>query len=140
MQADAQRTETPGLGSRLATTGLVAGLGATAALRVWLTASLPTIYRQFPVDDLYYVRAAEHILDGRWLGPYNQNTLVKGVGYPLFLMSTHTLGLTRRLAEDLLLVAAAFVLAWALRRVARRPARHLRCRRSLPPRSEHAIR
>jgi hypothetical protein len=107
---------TPG-GNRLAAAALVLGLAGASALRLWLTASVRTIYRQFPVDDLFYVRAAEHLLEGRWLGPYDQNALVKGIGYPLFLAAAHTLDLPRRPAEDLLLVGAVCVLAWALRRV-----------------------
>lgn len=90
-----------------------------ALLRVWLTSyAAPSVYRGgFRVDDAFYVRAAESLLAGEWLGPYHHNALVKRIGYSAFLAAANTLAVSRRLAEDGLLAIAALVLAWALRRV-----------------------
>lgn len=43
-------------------------------------------------DDNLMVSMARTIADGQWLGPYGQLTLVKGVGFPLFLVLAHALG------------------------------------------------
>jgi hypothetical protein len=95
----------------------VVGLALAALLRISITAELPTTYVASDIDDLFFVRAADHILAGRWLGPFDHRTLVKGVGYPLFLVTAHAFGVPKRLAEDVFLALAALVLAWALRRV-----------------------
>ena len=36
-------------------------------------------------DDGYFMRMASHIASGQWLGAYDQYTLMKGPGYPLFV-------------------------------------------------------
>lgn len=36
-------------------------------------------------DDGYFMRMASHIAAGQWLGPYDQYTLMKGPGYPVFV-------------------------------------------------------
>lgn len=88
-----------------------------AALRLYLTGSLPTLLRHYRVDDILFLRLAHHLSHGEWLGPYDETTLAKGPGYPLFLAAAHHLGMSRRLAEDGLLIAACVALVWALRRL-----------------------
>ena len=88
-----------------------------AGFRFFLTASLPTLLPYYPVDDTLYLRSAYHLSQGEWLGPYDYTTLAKAAGYPLFLAGAHLLGLSRRLAEDSLLIAACLTLVWALRRL-----------------------
>lgn len=93
-------------------------LAVPALLRIFLTAGVPTIYRsEFRVDDMFYVRAADFMLSGQWLGPYDDHALVKRIGFPAFLAAAHALAVPRRLAEDGLLAGAALVLVWALRRL-----------------------
>jgi len=36
-------------------------------------------------DDGLYIRLGQFLANGRWLGPYDQLTLWKRAGYPLFL-------------------------------------------------------
>src|ERR1043165_4299116 len=37
-------------------------------------------------DDGHYMSQARSIIDGEWLGAYDQMTLIKGPGFPLFLV------------------------------------------------------
>src|ERR1043165_6438703 len=71
-----------GIAGRVAFVGV---LLAACALRLELTASLPTAYREAWVDDLLYAQTADHLIHGEWLGPYDVRILTKEPGYPLFL-------------------------------------------------------
>src|SRR5688572_15197087 len=72
-------------------------------------------------DDGHFMRQAKTILDGEWLGPYDQLTLIKGPGFPLFL----ALGRAARLPYPILLAAFEFssfaLLSYAVGRVANSP-------------------
>lgn len=65
----------------------------SCALRLILCSSLPIIALYAPHDDLLMVQLATQILTGSWLGPYTENTLVKGIVFPLFLSSANALGI-----------------------------------------------
>ncbi len=65
------------------------------------------------------MRLARSILNGEWLGPYDQLTLVKGPVYPLFLAVAHHTGLPLLLVQQLLyalvcvlVIAAIKPLVW----------------------------
>lgn len=85
-------------------------------LRLWLTHDMPVALLDHDVDDSLYLRHADALSRGEWLGDYDQNLLVKGPGYGAFLALAKRGGVPRRLAEDLLQVLAAGVAFWALRR------------------------
>src|SRR3954471_132435 len=38
-----------------------------------------------PHDDMLFVKLGGYLAEGKWLGPYDQFTLMKGPGYPAFL-------------------------------------------------------
>lgn len=44
-------------------------------------------------DDQLMIEMAYNLLNGNWLGDYNNRTLVKGITYPLFLVFNYNLGL-----------------------------------------------
>jgi hypothetical protein len=60
-----------------------------------------------------FASLAASLATGNWLGPYNNRTLIKGVGYPLWIASNYLLGVPLLLAQNLLYVAsrAVFVIA-----------------------------
>ncbi|GLQ49268.1 hypothetical protein ACFFJT_20115 [Dyella flava] len=57
-------------------------------------------------DDGLFVRLAQYLAKGQWLGPFNQFTLMKGPGYPLFLAFNYWVGLPITLTRALLFCAA----------------------------------
>lgn len=89
---------------------------AAGAAKLWLASgqaqyALPAD----PYDDRLFLRLATYLLQGRWLGPYDELTLAKGPFYPLFLAASSTLRLPITVAQNLLYIAAAWLLVLALR-------------------------
>jgi hypothetical protein len=73
-------------------------------------------------DDGFFLASAGHLLDGEWLGDYDQYTLMKGPGYGVFLWLAGWTGLPVTLATALLRAAAAAGFALAVARAAAAPA------------------
>jgi hypothetical protein len=71
-------------------------------------------------DDAWFWLRAESIAAGDWLGRYDQLTLIKGSGYPLFLALVHALGLPLGTAQALLYAAACVLFGTALHRMGAR--------------------
>jgi hypothetical protein len=68
-------------------------------------------------DDQLFVRQAEHLLGGRWLGPYDQLTLAKGAGFPMFMAAASLLGIPLKIAEHGAYLAASAAFAFVVGRV-----------------------
>lgn len=83
------------------------------------------VFQQMPIsyfsnaahDDGWFVAKALSIASGNWLGPYNQFALMKGPGYPLFLVLVSASGLPVAMAEALLFAFALGLLCWVLGRL-----------------------
>src|SRR6187551_309183 len=86
-------TRPPLMSSRPASRGWFWIAIVLTALKLWLVAG-QRIYAIGPSfhDDLLFVRLAEFISDGRWLGPYDQYTLAKGPMYSFFIAAAFKLG------------------------------------------------
>ena len=72
-------------------------------------------------DDILFLNLAEHISKGEWLGPYNENTLVKGPVYPLFIAFAHFFGISLTFMEFLLLLFGSLLMARALKPLLKTP-------------------
>src|SRR5262249_42034557 len=72
-----------------------------------------------PHDDQLFVKLASFLRLGVWLGPYDQLTLAKGVGYPLFILAAFEAGIPLKLAEQGLYLAAAALIARVVVRLSR---------------------
>lgn len=89
---------------------------ALTALKLWLvSAQTVSALSPTPHDDELFLRGADAILAGRWLGAFDENTLVKGPVYALWLALVHASGVRLLVAQALLYAAASAVLAIALR-------------------------
>jgi len=71
------------------------------ALALWLVAPMPVSFAGGGADDLLFVLHANAILDGHWLGKFDQVTLIKGPFYPLFLAGAALLHLPIQLATEI---------------------------------------
>ncbi len=91
------------------------GLALTAA-KLWLSRG-QGVYALGNAghDDLLFVQLAQHLVQGNWLGPYNELTLAKGPAYPLFIAATFTIGLPLFLAQHLFYAVACALFVRALR-------------------------
>ena len=70
-------------------------------------------------DDALFMSHAHSILNGEWLGPFDNRTLAKGAFYPLFIAASHLAGLPLKIAEGLFQLACAGIAAYALWRLSR---------------------
>ncbi len=88
---------------------------ALTAAKLWLTNG-QTIYAIGAAihDDKLFALQAAHILNGNWLGPYNQFTLAKGPFFPLFLAGVFWIGLPLILVQQLVYAAASVAVTRAL--------------------------
>lgn len=66
-------------------------------------------------DDKLFVSLAEHLLYGRWLGPYDQFTLAKGPLYSFFIAGNFWLGLPILGTQQLIYLGACGALTAAFR-------------------------
>lgn len=87
--------------------------------KLWLIGHSEIVARYMPHDQSWFLNAADNILAGRWLGPYDSMTLIRQAGYPLWIASVHLTGLPLRIASELLLLASAgvFSIAWTKARL-----------------------
>ena len=103
-----------------ATTVLTWTAAIVVLVRIWLGVSLPLSFLpQASADDGLYMSHAASLLSGNWLGPFNQDTLAKGPGYPLFLAFGSLTGLPISLMHALFQVFAIGLVAWAIFRATR---------------------
>jgi hypothetical protein len=68
-------------------------------------------------DDAWFARTAQSMLDGRWMGSYDQMTLIKGPAFSYFLAVNYLAGTPVTLTLALAFVAACGYLCWVLRRI-----------------------
>ncbi len=81
-------------------------------LLLYLVVALHTpvmLFTSAPHDDNLFISLGRFLTQGKWLGPFNQFTLMKGPGYPAFLALSHWLGTSITLAHALLHCAAVLI-------------------------------
>lgn len=61
-------------------------------------------------DDALFIKLGESIASGHWLGHFNQLTLVKGAGYPIFLAISSWVGAPVTFSQVVFYAAAALLL------------------------------
>lgn len=85
-------------------------------VKLWLASDLRlTVFGFARHDDALFVRLARAIMDGKWLGPYNDITLAKGPFFPLFLAMVGWSGLPLHLVQAAFHALACVVFVRALR-------------------------
>jgi hypothetical protein len=74
----------------------------------------PNVVYGSPHDDLLGVLTAEHILNGDWLGLWNNRSLLKPPGYSYFLVLCHYLNITPHLALHILYIIVSLYFIYIL--------------------------
>ncbi|MEK9786503.1 MAG: hypothetical protein VW546_10890, partial [Gammaproteobacteria bacterium] len=82
------------------------GVIVLVLVKLWLISPQEMLVRSSPHDDTLFIGLALNILQGDWLGTYNQFTLMKGPGYSMFIALSNILGIPLILSQELLYVAA----------------------------------
>src|ERR1700681_4912126 len=65
-----------------------------SAVYVLVYVHTPLAIMLLPHDDTLFVKLGRYLAEGKWLGPFDQSTLMKGPGYPLFLALANWLGIS----------------------------------------------
>ena len=84
-------------------------------VRLWLVTVFELLTSWTPHDDYLFISMAKSLLAGDWLGSYSEMTLIKGVGFPLFIALAHLLGIPLLVAGQLMYSLAAWVAFLSLR-------------------------
>ena len=92
----------------------LSGFLTLTCLSLWLSQGLLLSARNYFFDDLLYLRLGNMILNGQWLGAFDETTLVKGPGYPLWIVVSFLSGLPLLLSQNILYVSACSLLIYAL--------------------------
>lgn len=88
------------------------------AASLWIRMVFPIVaFGNAMHDDQLFVRFAAEIGLGHWLGDYNNLTHAKGIGYPLFLLLNHVVGLPLKFSEHLIYLVATLFFATTVCRI-----------------------
>jgi len=94
---------------------LWAGVALTL-LKIWLTRGQPLFAIGGAThDDRLFIELTGHLLNGEWLGAYDQLTLAKGPFFSIFMAANFWLGLPLGLTQQIAYAIACAVLVYALR-------------------------
>jgi hypothetical protein len=91
-------------------------LGILFMVKLWL-ASAQSLYALGSAshDDRLFLTIAGNLLRGRWLGPYNEMALAKGLFYPLWISFAFLLNIPLLVSEQLLYGVACWIMLVSLR-------------------------
>ena len=85
-----------------------------SAVRFFFSFNLPLLFLPMQVhDDGLFMRVATNLASGHWLGKFDQFTLMKGPGYPMFLALTGLSGLPVTATHALFEILALLITGWA---------------------------
>ena len=99
---------------------LIVALALIFAVRLLLVSSQTIAAKGGAVhDDELFLRLANNLLAGDWLGPFDNRTLIKGPMYPLFIAANYLIGLPLPLLQHLVYLGAGLALIVALSRLVR---------------------
>lgn len=93
---------------------LISGVIIVAIFKIWLVqVQTLSVAGGALYDERLFIRSAQSILAGDWLGSYDCLTLVKGPFYPIWIAINRILGIPLLLSQHLLYVSASLALVWA---------------------------
>jgi len=85
------------------------------ALKLWLiTGQAVKAVTYAAYDELLFLKIAQNLINGEWLGPYDLLTLIKGPFFPAFIAGSFALGIPLLLAQQLVYIAACLIFTLAV--------------------------
>ena len=88
-------------------------------LRLVLSEHLPPVFGHSDSDEFWFVNAADFLRQGKWLGDYDQYTLIKGCFGPMVLALSQRVGMSFLHALTLLHIAACVFFTFVASRFSR---------------------
>ena len=86
-------------------------------IQIFLVSVQPINGKHFMIyDDLLQAEIAQNITQGKWLGEYNNLTLVKGVFAPIFMAVSNILKIPFLIAQDIFYIGACLSIIIVLRK------------------------
>jgi hypothetical protein len=105
-----------GLGTSRSSIAVVAAAAGMILLKLWLVSAQPIIAMGWALqDDRLFLNLAHSLLDGAWLGPFNELTLAKGCFYPIWIALMARLGVPLLWSQHLLYLLAVLTVVSAVR-------------------------
>ena len=99
---------------------IIAGFAAVL-FKLWMIGGHDIFTKIRPHDDSLFAHLAVSLLEGEWLGEYNNKTLIKGIGYPVFMALSFLLDIPLFTLQHLLYALASLLLVLAIRPVTKSP-------------------
>ena len=90
-------------------------MGLAVLIKLWLVSAQPILATFTPHDDLLFLILAENLLNGNWLGEFNNRILIKGVFYPLFIAISNILHIPLLTAQHVFYAAACWLFVVAVK-------------------------
>jgi hypothetical protein len=85
-----------------------------------ISAQHPTAIMFVPIaDEALFIQQGMNLTSGQWLGNYSAHTLIRGIGYPLFLALDYMTGLPIGIGQGLLYFAAVTYASLVLSKIFR---------------------
>jgi hypothetical protein len=105
-----------GPGTSRSSIAVFAAAAGMVLLKLWLVSAQPVIALGWAShDDRLFLNLAHSLIDGTWLGPFNELTLAKGCFYPIWIALISRLGIPLLLSQHLLYLFAVLALVGAVR-------------------------
>jgi hypothetical protein len=102
-------------GRDAAAISLYAGIAAVFIASIVLRQAFPIFaIAHAGHDDLLFVKLADNLGYGRWLGGYDNLTLAKGAFYSFFLLANQVTGLPLKITEQIVYLAVVLYLSFAI--------------------------
>lgn len=93
------------------------GIAVLVAIKIWLVQGQAlAAYFGAGHDDHLFIRLGNSILDGLWLGSYNEVTLIKGPMYPIWIAVSFIIGIPLLLGQQLFYIGACIIWIYILKK------------------------
>lgn len=90
-------------------------------LRILLITNIPIfLSTNMGYDDVLMVRQAEALIDGNWLGEYDDKTLTKGFFYPFFIATCNKLHIKYSIGSTVFYVLASILFIYSIHHLVKR--------------------
>jgi hypothetical protein len=105
-----------GGGTSRSSTAIFVVAAGLILLKLWLVSAQPILAMGWAThDDRLFLNLAHNLLDGAWLGSFNELTLAKGCFYPIWIAAMARLGIPLLLSQHLLYLLAVLAVVGAVR-------------------------
>lgn len=95
---------------------LIICLVIISLFKIHITNKLPLLaFPEQVYDDGLMVKLAKNIVQGKWLGVYDSNTLIKGAGFPIFLALLKSFNISYIFAMNIFYVLACMYFIYSIK-------------------------